>query len=62
MSMKQLPTGEFGACYEIKPNGDGRYYFDAFGFKSRPFDMKDMRQNKEWFSQVINSKAEGTVQ
>ena len=62
MSIKQLPNGQAAACFQIKPVGDGRFYLEAFGFKSTPFDLKDVRQNKEWFSQTIHGQVVGTVQ
>ena len=48
--------------YELKPTKNGQYYFEALGFKSLPFEIKDARKNREWFSLTIHSKVEGTVQ
>lgn len=62
MTFKTLPDGQMAVCYELKPYGDGRYIFEAFGFKSIPFDLKNMRQNKEWFRETIQGQVEGTVQ
>lgn len=60
--MKQLPDMTYASMFEIKPYGDGRYFLEAYGFESMPFDMKDLRSNKEWFSKTINSAVQGTVQ
>lgn len=62
MSMVKLPDGTPSALFEIKPVGDGRFFLEAFGFKSMPFDLKDIRENKEYFSQTIHGQVLGTVQ
>ena len=48
--------------YELKPTNNGKYYFQAYGFTSAPFELKDVRQNKQWFRETILGKVEGTVQ
>jgi hypothetical protein len=54
--------GHMTAGFKIKPVGDGRFFFEAYGYQSIPFDFEDMRDNKEWFSRVINEDVLGTVQ
>ena len=38
------------------------FYYEAYGFKSMPFQFEDMRENKNWFSELINGEALGTIQ
>lgn len=60
--IKELPDMSYASMFEIKPFGDGRYILEAYGFESMPFELSDLRSNKEWFSKTINSVVQGTVQ
>ena len=37
-------------------------YLEAYGFKSLPFDIKDLNKNKELFDILINHPVVGTIQ
>lgn len=39
--------------FNLKPNGDGRFYFECHTYKSSPFEFKNMRENKEMFSKLL---------
>jgi hypothetical protein len=47
---------------ELKYNENGTCHFEAYGFQSLPFDLKDMRVNKDLFMSLIKTPVVGTVQ
>lgn len=61
MDSQVIETGQ-AAMFELKPTDGGLYVLEAYGLESMPFELEDLRSNKEWFSKTINSVAEGTVQ
>lgn len=63
MSIVNLPDGTPSALFQIKPVGDGRFFLEAFGFKSMVFfDKNDSVRQLKLFERLLNEPVVGTVQ